>query len=287
MFILIVFDGTKYYRFNSSLKQLLSDEVVNLKTSTCEHKNVYKVLNQLDERYRNSLNSIKSNYDGKAHFIYQWIHKLKTPISVIELILEKCSSEEAITREIIKDIKDENQCLHNSIEQVLNIIRLEEFQKDYEINAIDLMESLRKVINERKNAFIYNKVFPVLNIAYDKVMVLSDSKWNQVILLQVITNAIKYSAHKELNKHIYFKITKDEKHTILSIKDEGCGISEYDLNRVFEPFFTGDNGRKYRDSTGIGLYTCKEVADKLGHEIFIKSIPHKGTEVSIKYLSKL
>ena len=285
--ILIAFEWVKYYKFNCSLEQILKDDAASLRPSTCEHKKVVRVLNNLYERNMNDLNTIKSTYNGKAHFIFQWIHKLKTPISVIELIIQKYSSEESISQMALEDIKVENNSLHSSIQQVLNIIRLEDFQKDYEVNAIDLLASLRKVINERKNTFIYNKVFPVVNIDYDKVLVLSDSKWNEVVLSQIISNAIKYSANKEFNKNIYFTITKDEKHTTLSIRDEGSGIPEYDIKRVFEPFFTGENGRKFRDSTGIGLYICKEVANKLGHEIKIKSVPQKGTEVIIKYLSKL
>jgi two-component system, OmpR family, sensor histidine kinase YxdK len=278
----------KYYSFNCKLEKFKEkDYAANLKTSNYEQKRVEKVFNLLFERYMNELNNAKDTYNRRSHFISQWIHKLKTPISVIELITQKYGNSKDIPAKAITEIKAENDSLYNSVEQVLNIIRLEAFEKDFEVEAIDLLASLRKVINERKNGFIYNKIFPVVNTQLEKVMVLSDSKWNEVILSQVVSNAIKYSDTKESDKKIYFTIQRSEKYTYLSIKDEGVGIPEYDISRIFDPFFTGENGRKFRDSTGIGLYICKEIAKKLGHDIEVTSAPGSGTEVVIKYLSKL
>lgn len=285
--IVICLEWIKYYKFNCSLEARLKDDFASLSPSSCEHKKVEKILDNIYERYANEINTVKSTYEGKSHFISQWIHKLKTPISVIELILQKEGVEKGISPKALIDIQAENNSLYNSVEQALNILRLEDFQKDYEIKAVDLQASLRKIINERRNSFIYNKVFPVVTVDCEKTFILSDSKWNEIILSQIISNAIKYSADKSCDKKIYFKITKDEKHTILSIRDEGIGIPDYDIKRVFEPFFTGENGRKFRDSTGVGLYICREAANKLGHEITIESILQKGTEVIIKYLSKL
>jgi two-component system, OmpR family, sensor histidine kinase YxdK len=286
--VFIAIEFIKYYSFNYKLEKLKEkDYTINLKPSNYERKRVEKVYNLLFERYMNELNNAKDTYSRRSHFISQWIHKLKTPISVIELITQKCSNSEDISKKVVAEIKAENDSLYNSVEQVLTIIRLEAFQKDFEVEAIDLLTSLRRVINERKNGFIYNKIFPVINTQIDKALVLSDSKWNEVILSQIVSNAIKYSATKERDKKIYFTICRNEKHTFLSIKDEGVGILEYDINRIFDPFFTGENGRKFRDSTGIGLYICKEIANKLGHDIDIKSVPGSGTEVVIKYLSKL
>lgn len=281
-------DFFKYYHFNYKLEKLgEKDYAVSLRPCNCEQRRVQKVLNMMLERYMNELNNVRDTYCRKSHFISQWIHKLKTPISVIDLITQKYGNSKDICTKVIVDIKAENDSLYNSVEQVLNIIRLEEFEKDFEVETIDILASLRKVINERKNGFIYNRIFPIINIQLDKVFVVTDRKWNEVILSQILSNAIKYSASKEASKKIYFTIQRDEKYTYLSIKDEGAGIPEYDINRIFDPFFTGENGRKFRDSTGIGLYICKEIANKLGHDVDVKSAQGIGTEVIIKYLSKL
>ena len=285
--IIMVIDWIRYYRFNVNLQEAIKDSSYNLKPVTFEQKEISKVLNTIDKKYKRELNNFKSSYEGKSHFLSQWVHNLKTPISVIELIIQKYTPQKSMPIEAIESIKAENNSLYFSIEQILNIIRLENFEKDYEACSVDLLASLRKVINEKKNQFIYNKVFPIINVQADNFYVISDSKWNEIILQQIISNAIKYSGVGENSKKIYFTIAKDEEYTRLSVKDEGVGIPSYDIKRVFEPFFTGENGRKFRSSTGIGLYLCKEIAQKLGQEIEIKSETSKGTEVIIKYLSKL
>ena len=105
------------------------------------------------------------------------------------------------------------------------------------------------------------------------------------MLSQIISNAIKYSSDHDKSKNIYFSISKEEKYTVLEIRDEGIGIPEYDIDRVFEPFFTGENGRRIKKSSGIGLYICKLIAEKLGHKIHIKSKVGQGTIVKLRYLS--
>lgn len=285
--ILISVEWLRYYRFNKNLLKKSKDSSYNLKAVTCEQKEISKILNALNEKYIREVNHIKSSYEEKSYFLSQWIHNLKTPISVIELIIQKYSSQETIPIEALENISVENDSLFCSLEQVLNIIRLENYEKDYEASSVELLSSLRKIINERKNQFIYKKIFPVIKAEFDSAYIISDSKWNELMLQQIISNAIKYSKAGESSKKIYFTITKDEKYTKLSIRDEGVGIPNYDIKRIFEPFFTGENGRRFRNSTGIGLYICKEIAQKLGHEIEIKSEPSKGTEVIIKYLSKL
>lgn len=279
----IGFEWAKYYKFNFSLDSMIKDSNYKLDAATCQQRKVREVLRSINEKYIVQLSKIKSDYEWKASFISKWIHELKTPISVIDLIIR----QNMVKDETLKEIQGENNRLYFSVEQVLNIIRLENFQKDYEVKKVDLMESLRKVINDKKEQFIYNKIFPVINSKLDNVYVLSDVKWNKVILEQIISNAIKYSADKSIYKKVYFNVSIEEKYVFLSIKDEGIGIPEYDLKRVFQPFFTGENGRKIRSSTGIGLYICKEVAGKLGHNIEIKSEVKKGTEIIIRYLSKM
>ncbi|WP_147535785.1 ATP-binding protein [Bacillus marasmi] len=104
---------------------------------------------------------------------------------------------------------------------------------------------------------------------------------------QILSNAIKYS-NVEKSEAIVIDVTEDEEdNVILSIKDEGIGIDAKDINRVFDPFFTGESGRRDRNATGIGLYMVKLISDRLGHKIRIQSQKDKGTTVQITFLSKL
>ena len=170
-------------------------------------------------------------------------------------------------------------------------MRLEDFSMDYVPEALNLYDSLKNVINERRSQFIHNNVFPKVQCDCNAEKILTDTKWNEFMMGQIISNAIKYSRiyneDKEVCKHVYFHIGKQNKYIVLTIRDEGVGIPHYDINRVFEAFFTGENGRKYKQSTGIGLYICKVISEKLGHEILIESEEGNGTKLQIKYLSKL
>ena len=166
------------------------------------------------------------------------------------------------------------------------MIRFENIAMDFEPRAVALAASVKTVINEKKSQFIYNHVYPVVNADLE-YSVITDKKWNQFLLDQLMSNAIKYSDTSASNKKLVITIFQENEYICLSIKDEGVGIPVYDLPRVFEPFFTGENGRKFRNSTGIGLYICKKIADRLGHRLEMSSEVGKGTEVTIKYLAKL
>ena len=120
-------------------------------------------------------------------------------------------------------------------------------------------------------------------------MVLSDAKWNNLVLQQIISNGIKYSKPEEgqESKTMDFTLKQVEDKVILTIQDYGKGIPEYDMPSIFEPFFTGDNGRNTKGSSGIGLYFCKEVCTMLGHELNVESYVGLGTTVTLTYLAKL
>ena len=113
--------------------------------------------------------------------------------------------------------------------------------------------------------------------------VLSDRKWNRHMLDQIISNAVKYSKEEGEAKNVTFRLTKEGKKTVLYVEDEGIGMEETDLPRVFEPFFTGENGRNGRNASGIGLYFCKEISEHIQCQLSIESKIEEGTKVKIIY----
>jgi signal transduction histidine kinase len=188
----------------------------------------------------------------------------------------------------IQAIQEENKKLLTSLDTVLNMIRLEDFARDYVPEQIDLISELKSIINKNRNLFIYSSAFPKIVTDLEKADILSDKKWNELMINQLISNAVKYSKSDDgTSKNIWFYLEREKNNIILTIKDEGIGIPEHDLQKVFEPFFTGDNGRKGYQSSGIGLYFCSEVCKLLGHTIQISSEVNKGTSVKISYLAKL
>ena len=317
----------RYYSFNKGLESCINNMDYDLRVSTCEQKHIKETVNSIHQNYALSLQQLKLNNLNKNRFISQWIHNMKTPVSVSDLILQK----QKLREEDIVSLQEENEKLLTQLEQVLTLIRLDDFSNDYVPASVNLTESLRSIINSKKSQFIYNSVYPKFNISSSHV-VLTDEKWNRMIIEQIINNAIKYSATDESainsnafsdnqyidgvsgditdnedelvssesiqnesiqsestakSKSIHFDIYEQEGNTVLSITDEGVGIAEHDKKRIFEPFFTGENGRRFQNSTGIGLYLAREIAAKLGHKLEIESQQYRGTTVRITYLSKL
>lgn len=285
--IFISYEFYKYYSFNKKIKKTIENPNYHINTKSHEQKIMLEIIKKIHQKYINEINDIKYQQKQKNKFISQWIHNMKTPVTVIDLIAQKQIENEEYKPDTIQSIKDENDRILDHLHSILNMMRIEDFSKDYKPEPVDIHQLLKEVINERKNQFIYNKVYPKVECENKENLILTDKKWNKFMIEQIISNAIQYSKYNDGNKYVFFNIIKQEKYTILSIKDEGIGIPDYDINRVFEPFFTGENGRIIKNSTGIGLYICKIIVDKLGHDISIESEVNKGTIVKITYLTKL
>jgi signal transduction histidine kinase len=223
--------------------------------------------------------------------VSQWAHHMKTPVSVIDLELQKAkgehmtSSSEQFTT-VLTSIEEENQRLHQTLQALLNMVRLEEFSADFTAVTIDLIALLRSLINDHKRDFIVHRVYPKLDLedqADSPIHVVSDNKWLRFILEQILHNAVKYASASDREGHITFRCRRMEQSTVLEIIDNGIGISSQDLPRVFNPFFTGENGRLFPHATGMGLYLAKETCQRLGHSLQITSQPGQGTQVTITF----
>ncbi|RSD29006.1 sensor histidine kinase [Mesobacillus subterraneus] len=278
--VYLLIDWFRFYPAHRTIAMLMQGQNVDFTAHTMEQKAFQQLLHKLVNEYTKENNQLKEHSKERIHFLSHWMHHLKTPVSVIELILHNEEKTETMEK-----IHEENRRLHNSIEQGLTMIRMDQFGNDFEVQNVDLLASLRKLINARKKEWIYQSVFPAIESNGEHAMIITDPKWNEIMIDQIITNAIKYSSLKEGSKKLVFKIEKKGDHIELSIIDEGAGIPEYDLERVFQPFFTGENGRQHRNSTGIGLYLSKKIADKMGAGITIHSKYREGTTVTLRWLA--
>lgn len=290
--IFLAIDFLKYYSFNIEIKDSINLEKNKLMELTKEQKYFVEVLKDMQDEYLKEISKTNSESNSYRYFISQWVHNMKTPISIISLVLQKMkfdvnsNTSDLILDSInnsIQEINEENDKLENGLEQLLNILRMEQFARDYEPESVDLLASIKELINSKKSLFIYNNVFPQIECNYDNIRVFTDEKWNKFMLDQIINNAVKYSTEKGVKKYIRFRIVSSNNQVILEIIDEGIGISKVDLNRVFEPFFTGENGRKYKGASGIGLYICKQLSKNLKHKLEIESEQYEGTKVIVTY----
>jgi len=125
-------------------------------------KKVIDTIKKLENRSLKKLNQIENENENKYKVISQIIHNIKTPTSVIDLIVQNSKEEKTNTYEVIEKINKENRLINDNLNQVLSYLRLDYFQNDYSIEETDLILHLRELINLKKTSFIYNQVFPQL-----------------------------------------------------------------------------------------------------------------------------
>ena len=234
---------------------ILEDVIRDIGKSMLENVNKYKYL---QEDYKD--------------FIELWIHEIKIPIATSKMIVENNKNE------ITESINEELDKIDNYTEQALFYARSNTVEKDYIVRKIQLKEIVNASILKNKAQLIQNKIS--IDTKNLDETVCTDSKWCIFIINQIIQNSIKYSKNADRQIEIYGERKKEN--IILYIKDNGIGIKESEITRVFEKGFTGENGRiTGKKSTGIGLYLCKKLCDKLCIGLELNSKKDEGTEVKL------
>lgn len=240
---------------------------------TPEHRKTTEFTRELYRLYQHEVQTLYDRQNRHLHFMNQWVHQMKTPISVINLLLQ----EDAVDK---KSIEQEVGRIQSGLDIVLVNARLETFEEDMQIERLWLRQVLQEVLNDNKRLFITNGLFPVLNVD-EHLTVATDRKWIKFMLNQFITNAVKYTFEK--GKKIHVNAVQLPEGLCLEIVDEGIGIPASDLHRVTKAFFTGENGRLSGESTGMGLYIASEVCEKLGHQLTISSKQGEGTTIALLF----
>ena len=139
----------------------------------------------------------------------QWIHQMKTPVSVIELLLQKFGKEHREARATVESIREENNRILNGLDLALHMARLEQFAKDYKVEVVNVIDIIRGIINENRKSFIQSSVFPKVMFEEDTCMVASDRKWLSIAIGQIVVNAIKYTKISEVEKRKFnFKLKR-------------------------------------------------------------------------------
>ena len=221
---------------------------------------------------------IASEYDEKkrdmSDYYTMWTHQIKTPIAALRLLLQ----EKQPLEELFK--------IEQYAEMALHYARLDSLSADLLFKTQDIYEIVKQAVKKYSILFIGSGLsFTMEEFSCHAV---SDEKWLSFVVEQILSNALKYTSHgririygldrqgRETNKEAYFVV----------IEDSGIGIRKEDLPRIFERGFTGYNGRLYKKSTGIGLYLCKQVFDRLSHTIDIESSVGEGTKVTLGFVQE-
>ena len=271
-FILIIggIDFAIYYRRHRHLIE--AEKVIKISVDALEMPN-----DQLEEDYQRLLqvvhedkvravNDLESRKKDIVEYYTMWVHQIKTPIAAMRLLLqaEDTPKNAELSHELFR--------IEQYVEMALHYTRLDSDTTDFVIQKYYLDHIVREAVHKYAKIFIRKKI----NLDYQplETEVLTDEKWLEFVIEQILSNAVKYTQRGTVS--IYME---DEK--TLVIEDTGIGIRTEDLPRIFEKGYTGYNGHTDKRSTGIGLYLCQRILKKLSHTIAIDSEPGKGTRVRI------
>lgn len=260
-----------------------------------EYENIVSIVDKLDEKYfiseilkrpnnlknmgyyyalkkscksmNDKIVELESNLNEYRDYVESFAHEIKTPISAISLFCDN-KNEKSIKRQIKK--------IDNIVEQMLFYARSDSVEKDYFVKKVLLEDIVHTVIMEYIDNLIQKKIS--LDIYNLQNYVYIDEKWITFIICQIVQNSIKYL--DKPNKIIKIHSEENKNNVVLIIEDNGEGILDYDLPRVFEYGFTGSDRQK-QYSTGMGLYLCKKLCNKMNLDINIESEYKRFTKVKI------
>ena len=267
----------KYYDNFLNNLNLLDKKYLILETleepEFLDGKFFYDALYKIDKSMMENINNYRNETEDFKEYVEMWIHEIKIPIAGLMLMYHN-------NKTVNKNFLDQLNSLDNLTDQILYYVRSNYAEKDFLIKEASIDKIINEVLLKNKDSILENHIDVTVDVK--NIKVLTDSKWLVFILNQIINNSIKY-CDKNRKSYIMFYIEDNEKETTLHIKDNGIGVNASDLKHVFDKSFTGENGRKMRNSTGFGLYISKKLIEKLGHKISATSEENKYFEIAITF----
>jgi len=274
VFLLVIgiFGFISFYKRHKALKDLKNSITI----SGCMFPNpkdlierdYQELIKSIDVNRTEIINEKDKAFRDMMDYYTIWAHQIKTPIAAMRLLLQ--SEQSDTNNELLEQLFKVEQY----VEMVLQYLRTENMSGDLMFKRYPLDNIVKQAVRKYSKSFIRKKIkLNYEDLNYD---VLTDEKWLTFVVEQILSNALKYTNEGEIS--IY--MDSDSPGTLI-IEDTGIGIESEDLPRVFEKGYTGYNGRLDKKSTGIGLYLCKRILNKLSHTIAIESEVGKGTKVKI------
>ena len=254
-------------------KKYLITEMID-KPNFYDGEILYDALYEIDKSMTEKIKKYSLSIKDFKEYIEMWIHEVKLPLASINLMIH--NHKELSDKKIIEQLKR----IDDDVEQVLYYVRSENAEKDYLIKETELSKVISNVAMKNKDILLENNIDFIVDVGNKKV--LTDSKWLEFIVNQIVSNSVKY-IRSGVEHYIKISAEENNRSIILKIYDNGIGIEKSDIHKVFNKTFTGNNGRKIETSTGMGLYIAKQLCKKLGHKITINSKENEYTEVSLLF----
>lgn len=295
LLLITVFVG--YLRYSIKVKVLSNalkrpvEEKAQLPEATDDAEILYHRLLENQSIARSESESSAAVRQSRMRDYYSmWVHQIKTPISAMKLLLEAereelgqlmCDEEpQAAFKELsdnLDSFEDELFRIEEYVSMALQYQRVSSTENDFVLEKISLDGVIRDTIKKYAKVMIRRHIG--INYSGTGQEVYTDGKWLAFMLEQILSNAIKYTPQGVVT----IETAEEKDRFFITIKDTGIGIKAEDLPRVFEKGYTGYNGHADKKATGIGLYLCRQMADKLGHTIRMESEIGKGTKVWIGF----
>ena len=284
-----------FFRYSSKVKALSNalerpvEEQAQLPEATDDVEMLYQRLLENQSIARSESESSAAIRQSQMRDYYSmWVHQIKTPISAMKLLLEVereelgqliCDDEQSqyLLSDNMDSFEDELFRIEEYVGMALQYQRVSSTENDFVLEKVSLDGVIRDTIKKYAKIMIRRHIG--INYSGTKKQVYTDEKWLAFILEQILSNAIKYTPQG----FVTIETAEEKDRFFITIKDTGIGIKAEDLPRVFEKGYTGYNGHADKKATGIGLYLCRQMADKLGHTIRMESEIGKGTKVWIGF----
>ena len=228
--------------------------------------------------------------EGYREYVETWVHEAKSPLAAASLMLENMMRDAPADQrgaqliERTEALGEELQRVEGYIEQALYFARSESLDRDYLVRSYALADLVTSAIKANSRPMIVAHVRPVLQDL--SLTVFTDEKWMTFVLGQIIQNSVKYACASAPRIEFSGKLVNEglsNEAVELTVADNGRGVGEADLPRVFDRGFTGENGRVGKRATGMGLYLVKSLCDKMGLSVRAASAPGEGFAVTISF----
>ncbi|MBO1305678.1 sensor histidine kinase [Enterococcus sp. 669A] len=284
LLVLLFYYGWQFFRQRQRIRKLketmaaldqknLLAEIAGKPRSALEQC-YFDLLREANRSMTQQVSDYRRSFEEYQEYIEQWVHDVKTPIAASQLMLENLSLADQQKQELL----EEWRLVDYYVEQALFYARSGEANKDYLLQEVSLATVVHEAIQKSQRQLIGHGFR--IQVEVDEEVVWMDRKWVLFILTQIINNSIQYRSD---NPDLCFYARKTASGTCLVIRDNGLGISQEELPRIFDKGFTGKKGRIHEKSSGIGLYLCKRLCDKLGLGLSIDSVLGEYTEVMIEF----
>lgn len=277
-FLLDFFRKRKFY--NNLQKNIKNLDKKYLICETIEYPDFYEgellceILDEANKSMCDNIAEYRRRISDFREFIEMWVHEIKLPVASLLLMLHNHKSE------LSPKFAEQLRKIDGFTDTVLYYARIDNAEKDYIIKEYSLKKVVSNTIKKYREELLLHNV--ELQSDIPDIAVMTDGKWLEFILGQFMTNSLKYFDSSR-EPEIFLSAKENSESVTLSFRDNGIGIPDNDIPYIFEKSFTGQNGRTHARSTGMGLFICRRLCEKLGHAISVKSVQGEYTELIISF----